>query len=174
MHLNMKYIMTEEQNTNTESVTNTVPESVAKVEEVVEISTSEETNTDRSAHKPSNLRGRWKRNSAGTATIKEDDSKLPKEIKAVKLATAERINKQSGKKRSQSYEKTEKCNTQCSLQKKCCCCSFLCKIKQFVLSLFGIKSKKTEKKYNRNPRSRRYPNQHRRGSYRSNPRNQVR
>ena len=166
--------MTEEKNTNTESVAEVVPETVEKVEEVVTPVASEVTNTDRAAHKPSNLRGRWKRNSAGTATIKEDDSKLPKEIKAVKLATAERINKQPGKKRNQNYEKSEKCNTHCNTQKKCCCCSFLCKIKRFVLSLFGIKSKRTEKRFNRNSRGHRYSNQRRRGNYRGNSRNQAR
>ena len=166
--------MTEEKNTNTESVTEVVPEMVQKAEEVVAPVTTEATNTDRVAHKPSNLRGRWKRNSAGTATIKEDDSKLPKEIKAVKLVTAERINKQPGKKRSQNYEKTEKCSMQCGTQKKCCCCSFLCKMKQFVLSLLGIKSKKVDKKFNRNSRGHRYSNQRRRGNYRGNSRNQSR
>ena len=166
--------MTDEKNTNTESVAEIVPETIAKTEEVVMPVASEATNTDRAAHKPSNLRGRWKRNSAGTATIKEDDSKLPKEIKAVKLATAERINKQPGKKRNQNYEKTEKCNTHCSTQKKCCCCSFLCKVKHFVLALFGIKSKKAEKKFNRNSRGHHYSNQRRRGNYRGNSRNQAR
>ena len=166
--------MTEEKNTNTESVAEIVPETVEKVETVVTPTASEVANADRVAHKPSNLRGRWKRNSAGTATIKEDDSKLPKEIKAVKLATAERISKQPGKKRNQNYDKTEKCNVHCNSQKKCCCCSFLCKIKHFVLSLFGIKSKKAEKKHNRNPRGHRYSNQRRRGNYRGNSRNQMR
>ena len=166
--------MTEEQKTNTESVAEVVPETVKKAEEIVTPVASEATNTDRAAHKPSNLRGRWKRNSAGTATIKEDDSKLPKEIKAVKLETAERINKQPGKKRNQNYEKSERCNTQCHEQKKCCCCSFLCKMKHFVLSLFGIKSKKTEKKFNKNSRGHRYSNQRRRGNYRGNSRNQSR
>ena len=166
--------MTEENNTNTESVAEVIPEPVEKAEEVVTPATSEGTNTDRAAHKHSNLRGRWKRNSAGTATIKEDDSKLPKEIKAVKLTTAERINKQSGKKRNQDYEKPEKHNTQCNLQKKCCCCSFLCKIKHFVLSLFGFGSKKVEKKYNKNSRGHRYSGHRRRGNYRSNSRNQAR
>ena len=164
--------MTEEQKTNTESVAEVVPETVEKAEEVVMPVASEATPTDRAAHKPSNLRGRWKRNSAGTATIKEDDSKLPKEIKAVKLSTAERINKQPGKKRNPNYEKSEKRNIQCHEQKKCCCCSFLCKIKHFVLSLLGIKSKKTEKKFNRNPHGHRYSNQRRRGNYRGNSRNQ--
>lgn len=163
--------MTEENNTNTESVAEVVPETIAKTEEVVAPAVSEEANADRAAHKPSNLRGRWKRNSAGTATIKEDDSKLPKEIKAVKLATAERINKQPGKKRNPNYEKTEKCNAQCNTQKKCCCCSFLSKIKHFVLSLFGIESKKAEKRYNRNPHGHRYSNQRRRGNYRNNSHN---
>jgi hypothetical protein len=166
--------MTEEKNTNTESVAEVVPETVEKAQEVVMPVTSEATNTDRAAHKHSNLRGRWKRNSAGTATIKENDSKLPKEIKAVKLATAERINKQPGKKRNQNYEKTEKCSMQCNTQKKCCCCSFLCKIKHFVLSLLGIKSKRAEKKFGRNSRGHRYSNQRRRGNYRSNSRNQAR
>ncbi|MGX8716861.1 MAG: hypothetical protein ACSW8C_02630 [bacterium] len=162
--------MTEENNTNTESVVEIKPEAVEKAQEIA----SEATPTDRVAHKPSNMRSRWKRNSAGTATIKEDDSKLPKEIKAVKLATAERINKESGKKRNPNYEKTEKCNMQCDVQKKCCCCSFLCKMKRFVLSLFGIKSKKAEKKYNKNSRGHRYSNQRRRGNYRGNSRKQTR
>ena len=168
--------MTEDKNTNTESVAEVVPETIEKAQEVVTPVASEATNTDRAAHKPSNLRGRWKRNSAGTATIKEDDSKLPKEIKAVKLATAEHINKQPGKRRTQAYEKTEKCSIQCNAQKqkKCCCCSFLCKIKNFVLSLLGIKSKKAEKKFNRNSRGHRYSNQRRRGNYRGNSRNQAR
>ena len=113
--------MTEEKDINTESVTETTHETVEKTGEIVAPTLPADTKgTDRATHKPSNLRGRWKRNSAGTATIKEDDSKLPKEIKAVKITTAERINKNPGKKRSSSYEKTVKCST----QKKCCCCSF--------------------------------------------------
>lgn len=163
--------MTEEKDINTESVTETTPEAVEKTEEIVAPTLPAETKgTDRATHKPSNLRGRWKRNSAGTATIKEDDSKLPKEIKAVKLTTAEHISKQPGKKRSSNYEKTEKCST----QKKCCCCSFSCKLKRFILSLFGIKSKETNKSHNKNPRGHRYPHQRRRGNYRSNSRNQDR
>lgn len=163
--------MTEEKKINTESVNETTPKAIEETAGVVNPVPSTETkDTDRATHKPSNLRGRWKRNSAGTATIKEDDSKLPKEIKAVKLSTAERVDKPTERKRASNYEKTEKCST----DKSCCCCSFLCKVKHFVLALFGIKPKKVEKKYNKNPRGRRYPNARRRGNYRNNTHNAKR
>lgn len=129
--------------------------SVATIEEVQPEKKEEKKSSNRSSRKQSNLRGRWKRNqmAAGIATIKEDDAKLPKEIKTVKISTAESINTTSqsndykrqrperksmrGPKKSVSEEKKEKCPEQ-----KCFCTSFLGKVKCFVLKLFGFKLKK--------------------------------
>ena len=77
---------------------------VASIEEVQSVQKEERKSTNRSTRKQSNLRGRWKRNqaAAGVATIKEDDAKLPKEIKTVKISTAESLNKPS---KSNDYRK---------------------------------------------------------------------
>ena len=127
---------------------------VASIEKVQSIQKEERKSTNRSTRKQSNLRGRWKRNQAtvGVATIKEDDAKLPKEIKTVKINTAESIHQPSKsdsckKQRSErkpnkelknhvSEAKKEKCSEQ-----KCLCFSFLGKLKCFILKLFGFKPK---------------------------------
>ena len=125
---------------------------VANIEEV---HSEERKSINRSARKQSNLRGRWKRNqaTAGVATIKEDNAKLPKEIKTVKISTAESLNKPSKsndyrKQRSErkpskdskshvSEPRKEKC-----AEHKCICSSFWGKLKCFILKLFGFKPKK--------------------------------
>ena len=132
-----------------------------EVHQKVEETPSSETNHE--THKPSNLRGRWKRTS-GVATIKEDDSKLPKEIKTVKIETAEKLetvrpthavrNEKRSERKSVKKEKEEQ-------QKKCCCCSCLCKIKRFILGVFGIKSKHEKCSFNHS----------RKGGYRNHHRN---
>lgn len=154
--------------------------SVASIEEVQSVQKEEKKSTNRSTRKQSNLRGRWKRNqaAAGVATIKEDDAKLPKEIKTVKISTAESINKPSKsndykKQRSErkpskeaknyvSEAKKEKCS-----EHKCLCSSFWGKLKCFVLKLFGFKPKKHCSSHKPNhygrPRSKR--------PYRGHPRN---
>lgn len=166
--------MTEEKDINTESVdVKTQPEA-----EVVSTTENKSVDTSAAEHaatkKPSNLRGRWKRNTAssGTATIKENNSKLPKEINTVKIEKAERLERQtSDKKRETNTKRFEKKSCDCADKKKCCCCSFLCKIKNFVLALFGFKTKKNEKihGHNNNRGHRHYGN--RRRNYRSNSRN---
>ena len=128
---------------------------VANIEEVQSVQKEEKKSTNRSTRKQSNLRGRWKRNQAavGVATIKEDDAKLPKEIKTVKISTAESINKPSKSndykkqrlekkpsKESKNYvseAKKEKCS-----EHKCLCSSFWGKLKCFILKLFGFNPKK--------------------------------
>ncbi|MFQ6723117.1 MAG: hypothetical protein ACLRFH_01800 [Opitutales bacterium] len=128
---------------------------VASIEEIQSVQKEERKSTNRSTRKQSNLRGRWKRNqaAAGVATIKEDDAKLPKEIKTVKISTAESLNKPSKsndyrKQRSErkpskdakihaSEARKEKCS-----EHKCICASFWGKVKCFVLKLFGFKPKK--------------------------------
>ena len=77
--------MTEEKNIK--------PKSVESMEQTQAVSTEVvnaniDSNSVGKTHKPSNLRGRWKRNSTGTATIKESDSKRPKEINTVKIEKA--------------------------------------------------------------------------------------
>ena len=164
-------IMTEEKNTNTESVAQEALKSVVEDQQVVTGEENDNARTsDRPVHKHSNLRGRWKRNSATTraATIKEADTKTPKEIKTVKIASAERIEKPFEKKsdkRTTRFEGKEKCT--CKSQ-QCCCCSVWGKIKCFILKLFGFKSKKNEK-----PHSHHYRGQRKR-NYRSNSRSQSR
>ncbi len=128
---------------------------VASIEEVQSAQKEEKKSTNRSARKQSNLRGRWKRNqaAAGVATIKEEDTKLPKEIKTVKISTAESLNKpfKSNDYKKQRFERkpskepknhiSETRKEKCS-EHKCLCSSFFGKIKCFILKLFGSKPKK--------------------------------
>ncbi len=129
----------------------------------------------RSEHKPSNLRGRWKRNTAGTATIKESDAKLPKEIKTIKIESSEtfaqrsKVNVKADSKGNQHKRECKKnaCDvkTQVKEKKSQNCCSLCKKIKCFVLKLFGVKCKKEE------PRSQNYRKSQRNHSRRRNFRN---
>jgi len=148
--------MTEQEIINATATSKTNNENnVASIEEVQSVQKEEKKSTNRSTRKQSNLRGRWKRNQAttGVATIKEDDAKLPKEIKTVKISTAESINKPS---KSNDYKKqrlermpskepknyvSEAKKEKCS-EHKCLCSSFWRKLKCFVLKLFGFKPKK--------------------------------
>lgn len=150
---------------------------VANIEEVP---SKEKKSTNHSTRKQSNLRGRWKRNQAttGVATIKEDDAKLPKEIKTVKISSAESIYKPSKsndykKHRSEKKASKEPKKTATEIKKetdsnhKCFCFSFFKKLKCFFLKLFGFKSKQhcsshKSNHYNR-PRNKR--------PYRNRPRN---
>lgn len=113
----------------------------------------EKKTTNRSTHKQSNLRGRWKRNQvvSGIATIKEDNTKLPKEIKTVKISTAEHLNsKTNNKKKQNSENKPSKNNVKTnssakpktSCKHKCFCSSYWFKFKCFLLNLFGFKPRK--------------------------------
>lgn len=162
--------MTEEKAINTEAV-----EVEVQVEsEVVPMTenASVDSNSAGHARKPSNLRGRWKRNSAtGTATIKETNSKVPMEIDTVKIDKAERLDKAgTDKKHENNNKRYEKKPCACTDKKKCCCCSFLCKVKNFVLSLFGFETKKNEKFHgHNNGRGRRHYGNRRR-NYRSSSR----
>ena len=148
--------MTEQEIINATSTSEAnVENNVANIEEAQSVQKEERKSTNRSTRKQSNLRGRWKRNqaAAGVATIKEDDAKLPKEIKTVKISTAESINKPS---KSNDYKKqrlerkpskepknyvSEAKKEKCS-EHKCLCSSFWGKLKCFLLKLFGFKPKK--------------------------------
>ena len=145
----------------------------AALTEDVQVKKDEVPNVSVYERKTSNLKGRCKRNKVtGAATIKEDDSKLPKEIKSIKIDSAERMDncKKACNKKS---ENCMKCDAFKEREKSgCCCCSFLCKVKNFFLKLFGFGPKK-DKPYRKNYRNRRYSGQKRR-NYRSNSRNQSR
>lgn len=163
--------MTEEKDINTEAV-----EVKEQIESEVVPTTehvSVDSNSAEHARKPSNLRGRWKRNSAtGTATIKETNTKVPMEINTVKIDKAERLDKTVAEKKHENNNKRfEKKPCACTDKKKCCCCSFLCKIKNFILALFGFKTKKNEKFHGgrSNGRGHRHYGNRRR-NYRSNSR----
>lgn len=163
--------MTEENKENAVFSNEAPKESVPEVENV-QVKSEKEPNHER---KTSNLKGRCKRsNSAvGMATIKEDNSKLPKEIKTIKLDSVERIERQE-KSNVRKDENSKRCEAEksCKCEKSCCCCSFLGKIKNFILRLFGFKTKKNN--YGRkNYRGHRYNHQKRRNNYRSS-RNQSR
>ena len=148
--------MTEQEIINATSTSEANTENkVASSEEVQSVQKEERKSTNRSTRKQSNLRGRWKRNQAttGLATIKEEDTKLPKEIKTVKIDTAENLNKPSKsndyrKQRSERKPSKETKNYVPEGEKgkcpehKCMCSSFLGKLKCFVLKLFGFKPKK--------------------------------
>ena len=155
--------MTEEKNIK--------PKSVEIMEQTQAVSTEVvnaniDSNSVGKTHKPSNLRGRWKRNSTGTATIKESESKRPKEINTVKIENAERLEKPTN--REINNKRFEKKSCACNEDKKCCCCSILCKTKNFILALFGFKTKKNDKFHDRNNNRshRRYGNR-KRNNFRS-------
>jgi len=173
-------IMTEEKDINTETVE--VKEQVeSEVVPTTEKASVDSNSAEHAARKPSNLRGRWKRNSAsGTATIKESRSKVPMEINTVKIEKAERLDKTAADKKQENNNKrfekkscscSDKESCSCGDKGKCCCCSFLGKIKNFVLALFGFKSKKNHKFHGRNNgnRGRRHYGNRRR-NYHSNSR----
>jgi len=144
----------------------------ADLTENVQVKKDEVSNVSVHKRKTSNLKGRCKRNKVtGVATIKENDSKLPKEIKSIKIDSAERMDncKKSCNKKGENcgkYDAFKGC------ENSCYCRSFLCKVKNFFLKLFGFETKK-DKTHRRNYWNRHYNGQKKR-NYHSNTRNQSR
>ena len=164
--------MTEEKDINTEAVANQEQPEV-QVVPAPENAGVDSNSAEHATHKPSNLRGRWKRNSAsGTATIKETNTKVPMEINTVKIGKAEHLGKPNTYKKNETTNKRfEKKSCTCDEKRKCCCCSFLCKIKNFILALFGFETKKNKKVHGRNNGNHGYHHYgNRKRNYRSNTR----
>ena len=173
--------MTEQENMNATTTSEVNNENnVAPIAEEQSGQTEEKKAASHSKRKPSNLRGRWKRNqtSAGVATIKEDDTKLPKEIKTVKISTAESLNKPS---KSNNYKKqrsekkpskepknyiSETGKEKCS-EHTCFCFAFWKKLKCFILRLFGFNPKKQCSSH----KSNHYSHSRNKRPYRGRPRN---
>lgn len=159
--------MTEENKVN-EVFSDKAPEGNASEVENVKVKSEKEPNHER---KTSNLKGRCRRSdsAAGMATIKEDNSK-PKEIKTIKLDSVECM-ECLGKSDTRKDESSKRCESY-KCENSCFCRSFFGAIKNFILRLFGFKTKKSS--YGRkNYRGHRYNHQKKGNNYRSS-RNQSR